>query len=157
MRWVSRFASAENKHVLPLFTSLLNVVCSYDPVGYGLPYNYLLVGDSREPLVQAALHVLVVCLDKDSQPTNDDTGYVQNFFVNYLSRIHRENDFEFVLRGISRLLNNPLQSSYLPNSTKKVAFHQELLVLLWKCCEYNQVCLFFLNVYFCFRNSCFMF
>ncbi|CAD5221855.1 unnamed protein product [Bursaphelenchus xylophilus] len=143
MRWVSRFSSAENRHVLPLFTSLLNIVCSYDPVGYGLPYNYLLVGDSREPLVQTALHVLIVCLDRDSQPSNDETGYVENFFVNYLSRLHRENDFEFILKGISRLLNNPLQSSYLPNSTKKVGFHQELLVLLWKCCEYNQKFMFY--------------
>lgn len=40
--------------------------------------------------------------------------------------------------GITRLLNNPLQATYLPNSNKKILFHQELLVLLWKCCEYNQ-------------------
>ena len=25
------------RHILPLLTSLLNVVCSYDPVGYGVP------------------------------------------------------------------------------------------------------------------------
>lgn len=72
MRWIRHFASAENRHVLPLFTSLLNVVCSYDPVGYGLPYNYLLVGDSREPLVQAALQVLIVCLDRDGPASNDE-------------------------------------------------------------------------------------
>lgn len=138
MRWIMRFTSAENRHVLPLFTSLLNIVCSYDPVGYGLPYNYLLVGDSREPLVQAAIQMLIVCLDKDSQPQNEESGYIDNFFVNYLSRIHREDDFDFMLKGLTRLLNNPLQISYLPNSTKKVFFHQELLVLLWKCCEYNQ-------------------
>lgn len=58
------------RHVLPLFTSLLNVVCAYDPVGYGLPYNYLLFADSREPLVQSALQVLVACLDND----NSDSG-----------------------------------------------------------------------------------
>uniref|UniRef100_A0A914Y1R8 Protein HID1 n=1 Tax=Panagrolaimus superbus TaxID=310955 RepID=A0A914Y1R8_9BILA len=138
MRWLQRFASAENRHVLPLFTSLLNVICSYDPVGYGLPYNYLLVGDSREPLVQVALQLLIVCLDRDTQPIGDESGYVDNFFIHYLSRIHREDDFEFMLRGMTRLLNNPLQSSYLPNSVKKVTFHQELLIFLWKCCEYNQ-------------------
>lgn len=57
---------------MPLFTSLLNVVCAYDPVGYGLPYNYLLFSDSREPLVQTALQVLVACLDND----NSDGGRV---------------------------------------------------------------------------------
>ncbi|KAI1731955.1 high-temperature-induced dauer-formation protein [Ditylenchus destructor] len=141
MRWITRFSSAENRHVLPLFTSLLNTICSYDPVGYGLPYNHLLIGDSREPLVQAAIQVLIVCLDRDSAPKNeegDQAGYTDNFFVNYLSRIHREDDFDFMLKGLTRLLNNPLQPSYLPNSSKKIAFHQELLILLWKCCEYNQ-------------------
>ncbi|WKY11124.1 hypothetical protein Q1695_003012 [Nippostrongylus brasiliensis] len=143
LRWVARFTSAENRHVLPLFTSLLNVVCAYDPVGMGLPYNYLLFNDSREPLVEAALQVLIVCLDKDSQPQADDTGYSDNYFINYLGRIHREEDFDFMLKGITRLLSNPLQSTYLPNSAKKVNFHQELLVLLWKCCEYNQKFMFY--------------
>ncbi|VDO27084.1 unnamed protein product [Heligmosomoides polygyrus] len=143
LRWVGRFTSAENKHVLPLFTSLLNVVCAYNPVGMGLPYNYLLFNDSREPLVEVALQVLIVCLDKDCQPQGDDTGYSDNYFINYLGRIHREEDFEFMLKGITRLLSNPLQSTYLPNSAKKVSFHQELLVLLWKCCEYNQKFMFY--------------
>ena len=40
-RWVAHFTSAENRHALPLFTSLLNLVCSYDPAGI-LPYNHLL-------------------------------------------------------------------------------------------------------------------
>ena len=57
LRWIARFTSGENKHVLPLFTSLLNIVCAYDPVGMGLPYNYLLFNDSREPLVEIALQV----------------------------------------------------------------------------------------------------
>ncbi|CAJ0955279.1 unnamed protein product, partial [Mesorhabditis belari] len=143
MRWISRFTSGENRHVLPLFTSLLNVVCAYDPVGMGLPYNYLLFNDTREPLAEIALQVLIVCLDKDSQPTNDETGYADNYFINYLSRIHREEDFDFMLKGMIRLLANPLQTGYLPNSTKKVSFHQELLVLLWKCCEYNQKFMFY--------------
>ncbi|CAD6185152.1 unnamed protein product [Caenorhabditis auriculariae] len=145
LRWVAHFTSSSNRHVLPIFTSLLNVVCAYDPVGYGLPYNYLLFNDSREPLVEVALQVLIVCLDKDSQPKSDETGYLDNYFINYLSRVHREEDFDFMLKGITRLLSNPLQSSssYLPNSTKRVNFHQELLVLLWKCCEFNQKFMFY--------------
>lgn len=75
MRWIARFTSAENRHVLPLFTSLLNVVCAYDPVGYGLPYNYLLFSDSREPLVQTALQVLIVCLDSDSLRADSEVRF----------------------------------------------------------------------------------
>ena len=40
-RWTAHFTSAENRHALPLFTSLLNFVCSYDPAGI-LPYNHLI-------------------------------------------------------------------------------------------------------------------
>lgn len=63
----------------------------------------------------------------------------ENLFINYLSRIHRDDDFRFVMQGFTRLLNNPLVQTYLPNSTKKIQFHQELLVFFWKICDYNKV------------------
>ncbi|PNJ87719.1 HID1 isoform 9, partial [Pongo abelii] len=129
--WVQFFCSTENRHALPLFTSLLNTVCAYDPVGYGIPYNHLLFSDYREPLVEEAAQVLIVTLDHDSassaSPTVDGTTTgtamddadppgPENLFVNYLSRIHREEDFQFILKGIARLLSNPLLQTYLPNS-----------------------------------------
>lgn len=48
-------------------------------------------------------------------------------------------DFQFILKGIARLLSNPLLQTYLPNSTKKIQFYQELLVLFWKLCDFNKV------------------
>lgn len=36
-QWLAHFTSPANRHVLPLLTSLLNVICTYDPVGYGVP------------------------------------------------------------------------------------------------------------------------
>lgn len=70
-------ASSPCRHALPLFTSLLNTVCAYDPVGYGIPYNHLLFSDYREPLVEEAAQVLIVTLDHDSatsaNPTVDGT------------------------------------------------------------------------------------
>ncbi|XP_061740950.1 protein HID1-like [Nerophis ophidion] len=151
--WVTFFCSAENRHALPLFTSLLNVVCAYDPVGYGIPYNHLLFSDYREQLVEQAVQILIVTLEHDrarsqclSSPSSvedhESTG-PENLFVNYLSRIHREEDFDFVLKGLARLLTNPLTQTYLPNSTKKIQFHQELLVLFWKLCDFNKKFLFF--------------
>ncbi|XP_053564853.1 protein HID1 isoform X1 [Bombina bombina] len=156
--WVQFFCSTENRHALPLFTSLLNVVCAYDPVGYGIPYNHLLFWDSREPLVEVAAQLLIVTLDFDqtgsTSPSTDGTTTStamdesespapDNLFVNYLSRIHREEDFQFILKGVARLLLNPLSQTYLPNSTKKIQFHQELLVLFWKLCDFNKKFLFF--------------
>ncbi|XP_075033978.1 protein HID1 [Mixophyes fleayi] len=156
--WVQFFCSTENRHALPLFTSLLNIVCAYDPVGYGIPYNHLLFWDSREPLVEVSAQLLIVTLDSDctvtSGPSMDGTTTStamdegesptpDNLFVNYLSRIHREEDFQFILKGLARLLLNPLTQTYLPNSTKKIQFHQELLVLFWKLCDFNKKFLFF--------------
>ncbi|MEQ2295127.1 cell wall biogenesis protein [Ameca splendens] len=151
--WVTFFCSTENRHALPLFTSLLNVVCAYDPVGYGIPYNHLLFADYREQLVEQAVQILIVTLEHDggvSRPAASSSSIEElenvgpeNLFVNYLSRIHREEDFDFVLKGLARLLTNPLTQTYLPHSTKKIHFHQELLVLFWKLCDFNKKFLFF--------------
>ena len=177
-QWIEFFTSSENRHSLPLFTSLLNTVFAYNPTSM-LPFNHLLFSDSKEPLVEVALQILIVALDHDfsqstqidqpiasaatvtanqssipyksstitshklSSSTSHSTEAINllnqdNLFINYISRIHREEDFEFILKGFTRLLNNPIQQSYLPNSNKRIQFHQELLVLFWKMCDYNK-------------------
>uniref|UniRef100_A0A3P8Y2X1 HID1 domain containing b n=1 Tax=Esox lucius TaxID=8010 RepID=A0A3P8Y2X1_ESOLU len=155
--WVTFFCSTDNRHALPLFTSLLNVVCAYDPVGYGIPYNHLMFSDPREVLVEQAVQILIVALEHGAWPARPSADFSSstsgmedhepvgpdNLFVNYLSRIHRDEDFSFILKGVARLLTNPLIQTYLPNSTKKIQFHQELLVLFWKLCDFNKKFLFF--------------
>ncbi|XP_010765391.1 protein HID1-like, partial [Notothenia coriiceps] len=154
--WVTFFCSSENRHALPLFTSLLNVVCAYDPVGYGIPYNHLLFSDHREQLVEQAVQILIVTLEHEagsatgsalqalgtsaapSEVEEQEPAGPDNLFVNYLSRIHREEDLSFILKGLGRLMNNPLVQTYLPRSTKKIQFHQELLILFWKFCDFNK-------------------
>ena len=61
--------------------------------------------------------MLIVTLDEGA---NQPVGPSDNLFQNYLSRIHREEDFEFMLSGITRLLMNPLVQTYLPGSQRKV-------------------------------------
>ncbi len=82
-----------SSQTLPLFTSLINIVFSYDPVGY-LPYNYLLFTDTREPLVEVAAQLLCITLDNSSTTANDQVTSLgddcPNLFLNYLSRIHRD-------------------------------------------------------------------
>ncbi|RWS09541.1 protein HID1-like protein [Dinothrombium tinctorium] len=139
-KWIQFFTSNENRHALPLFTSFINTVFSYDPTGY-IPFNHLIFNDTREQLVEVCVQILIVTLDHDfsssSEACSDPTLH-DNLFINYLSRIHREEDLSFILKGFTRLLNNPLLQTYIPNSTKKIQFHQELLVLFWKVCDYNK-------------------
>ena len=143
--WLSYFTSNENKHALPLFTSLLNVICAYDPQGYGLPYQHVMFSDHREQLVEVCSQVLMVILDHESasMQNSDEKSVPTNYFTYFLSRIHREEDFHFILSGLIKLLNNPLLQTYLPNSCKKIGFHEELLVLFWKMCDYNKKFLFY--------------
>ena len=81
------------RHALPMFTSLLNTVCAYNPVGFGIPYNHLLFTDSMEPLVDVALQILIVTLDHDTSGgalASEEGTVGDNLFINYLSRIHRD-------------------------------------------------------------------
>lgn len=41
------------------------MVCAYDPVGYGIPYNHLLFSDYREQLVEQAAQILIVTLEHE--------------------------------------------------------------------------------------------
>ncbi|CAF0773436.1 unnamed protein product [Adineta steineri] len=151
-KWLTYFTSGQNRQTLPLFTSLINIVFSYDPVGY-LPYNYLLFTDTREPLVEVAAQLLCITLDNSSFSSIDQSSSTTslnkpfptasgdecpNLFINYLSRIHRDDDFNILLKGFCRLLNNPLIQTYLPGSCKKIGFYQELLILFWKFCDRNK-------------------
>lgn len=84
-----------------MFTSLLNTVCAYDPVGLGVPYNHLLFADSLEPLVDVALQILIVTLDHDtSEGCPSEEGVPgDNLFINYLSRVHRDEGIYIKLHG----------------------------------------------------------
>ncbi|KAI3379111.1 hypothetical protein SNEBB_011458 [Seison nebaliae] len=174
-QWISILTSYDNRHALPLFTSLVNTIFSYNPSGVGIPYNHLLTTNTREPLVETCLQLLLVSLDyvnvtddlisssenvegksrtksTDSDTVGTTTGSISkgptdlahhpNMFINYFSRIHREEDFQFLLDGYSRLLNNRLQQTYLPMSQHRISFHRELLILFWKMCDINKKFLF---------------
>jgi hypothetical protein len=82
-----------SRHALPLFTSLVNIIFSYDPIGYGLPYNYLMFTDSREILVEVSCQLLCVVLESSilaGRDENLDEASKSNLFINYISRIHRD-------------------------------------------------------------------
>ena len=70
------------------------------------------------------MEVLIITLDQDANDDAADEALDDNLFLNYLSRIHRDEDFQFVLKGITRLLMNPLVQTYLPHSQRKIQFHQ---------------------------------
>lgn len=119
--------------------------------------------DSRESLVEVASQLLCVLLetnislnrehlelDEKVQTNGDDDPHLSspsstntNLFISYISRIHRDEDFSFILKGFCRLLNNPMIQTFLPGSCKKITFFQELLILFWKFCDLNKKFMYF--------------
>lgn len=141
--WIEVLVSTENRHALPLFTSLLNIIFSYSPAK-SIPFNHFFFEDSREELVELAVQILISTLDYSgggggmTPPTRDNKNET-NLFIEYISRIHRGEDFTFIVKGMTRLLNNRLeQQGYLMNSGKQISFEQELLILNWKLCNLNK-------------------
>lgn len=139
--WIEIFTSNDNRHALPLFTSLLNTVFVFRISK--LPFNHLLFEDTRKELVELSLQILIVTLDyqfDDEKLLSTDNSHDKktNLFIEYFSRIHRSEDFIFLIRGFTALLNNRLEQGYLFDSAKHINFDQELLILFWKICNLNR-------------------
>ncbi|CAO3638685.1 unnamed protein product [Mucor hiemalis] len=63
----------------------------------------------------------------------------ENAFRHYMSKLHRKQDFEFLMDGIQRLLANPMTAvnTYLPGSTKRVGCYIDVMMVCWRLLETN--------------------
>ncbi|KAI7870969.1 high-temperature-induced dauer-formation protein-domain-containing protein [Spinellus fusiger] len=160
--------STNRKVVLALLCSLLNTACKFNPMGWGVPYNHVMFTDTREQLVSMSLRTLLVITDYCSpkptylpcpnepstskktvetpdlvsmQPENEACmDMSNNIFRYYLSKLHRTQDFQFLIDGIYRILSHPMQTnnSYFPGPTKRIKCHIEMIMLCWKLLETNK-------------------
>eukprot|EP00904_Undaria_pinnatifida_P010228 jgi/Undpi1/6335/HiC_scaffold_20.g08818.m1 len=165
-RFAAEVCSLDAPFASELFFSLLAVVSTYDPVGWGVPYGGSFTSDLPQRQLGMAAQLLVVLLDygkpplpvvtsptgpedesehghrpvREDPPSPGEKGY--NVFRNLvLHGLKEEEDFRLVFFGLSRLLNNLhlSQNSYMPGTTMAVNCYQEVLVLLWKIMEENPV------------------
>lgn len=127
-RWLQYMVSkTERKVVLAFLCSMINTACKFNPMGWtAVPYNHIMYTDPREQLVALCLRVLLIVLDYRSPDiihlispneskmiTQVDTGdhpeTMENAFRYYLSKLHRAQDFQFLIDGIYRILSSPMQ------------------------------------------------
>ncbi|CAO3665690.1 unnamed protein product [Rhizopus stolonifer] len=137
----------EKKLVLAFLCSMVNIACKYNPMGWTVvPYNHVMFNDPRELLVAHCLRILLIVLDHCSSKTrakeiNDkmERATEDNIFRYYLSKLHRGQDFQFLIDGIYRILSSPMQSlnSYISGPSKRVRYHVEMMMLCWKLLETN--------------------
>mmetsp|Transcript_17607 Transcript_17607/g.34382 ORF Transcript_17607/g.34382 Transcript_17607/m.34382 type:complete len:1024 (+) Transcript_17607:32-3103(+) len=150
--------------ITTLACSLLNTVCMYDPSNV-IPYSHQLYEPDQERLVDACVQLLDVCLDhipiahydagpvclskmadpEEFKKAQEEADLGDNTFVDVCFS-ESEEDVEFVISGVCRLLNEVLfaNNTYLPGSANTVVCGQELIVFLWKQIQHNSAVLPFL-------------
>ncbi|KAF8448048.1 high-temperature-induced dauer-formation protein-domain-containing protein [Boletus edulis BED1] len=149
------------RDVLTLLCSLLNTtVNSSKTTGVTIanmagkvPYNHLVFKgeDPRTALVGMCLQVLCVLLDFQSGPARDASVGVgetatsaptskTNAFRYFLAKLHRTQDFDFILDGITNILEQQLAvaNHLLPGSRRSVPYVPETIILFWKMIELNK-------------------
>lgn len=115
----------------------------YNPAGWHLPYEHYVISDPKKLLVTYSLQILLVLLTHDMQPENHTpmNPSPRNMYRFYLGKLHRTDDFQFLVDGINRLLSSPIQSnaSVLPGSQRNTKSHTEAMVLFWEVWKCNKV------------------
>ncbi|KAF2703389.1 hypothetical protein K504DRAFT_392283 [Pleomassaria siparia CBS 279.74] len=137
---ITYIATCSDKQVvLSVLCSLLNTTLKYNPASWRVPYDHVVFKDSKQVLVTYCLQLLLVLiLYPIPEPGNGPPP--KNFFRHFLGRLHRPQDFQFLVDGMTRILNQPLQatSSYLPGSQKSLTWAPEMIMLFWEALQCNK-------------------
>ncbi|KAL6706186.1 hypothetical protein ACN47E_005921 [Coniothyrium glycines] len=137
---ITYIATCPDKQVvLSVLCSLLNTTLKYNPATWRVPYDHVVFKDQRQVLVTYCLQLLLVLiLYPIPEPGNGPAP--KNFFRHFLGRLHRPQDFQFLVDGMTRILNQPLQAntSYLPGSHKSLTWAPEMIMLFWEALQCNK-------------------
>ncbi|KAK2935958.1 Hid-1/Ecm30 [Fusarium oxysporum f. sp. vasinfectum] len=111
----------------------------YNPATWRVPYNTLVFKAGKQMLVTYSLQFLLVLLLYPI-PENPENPSPKHSYRHFLGRLHRPQDFQFIVDGMTRILNQPLQekTSYLPGSQSSGHFAPEILMLFWEILQCNK-------------------
>lgn len=111
----------------------------YNPASWRVPYNTLVFKDPKQVLVTYTLQLMLVLL---LYPIPEVSGAPaqRNYYRHFLGRLHRPQDFQFIVDGMTRILNQPLQekTSYLPGTQTSTKFAPEIIMLFWEITQCNK-------------------
>ncbi|KAF8253145.1 hypothetical protein K440DRAFT_643140 [Wilcoxina mikolae CBS 423.85] len=128
----------DKRAVLSVLCSLLNTTLKYNPASWRVPYDHVVFTDPRQVLVTYSIQLLLVLL---LYPVPERPGPIlKNHYRHYLGRLHRTQDFQFCVDGMTRILNQPIQAttSYLPGSQKSLKWAPEMMMLFWEALQCNK-------------------
>ncbi|KAF3002815.1 hypothetical protein G7054_g10552 [Neopestalotiopsis clavispora] len=125
--------------VLSVLCSLLNTTLKYNPATWKVPYNTLVFKDEKQILVTYTLQFLLVIL---LYPIPEQPGETtpKNYYRHFLGRLHRPQDFQFIVDGMTRILNQPFHAnnSYIPGAQSTTKFSPEIIMLFWEITQCNK-------------------
>ncbi|KAI2643680.1 high-temperature-induced dauer-formation protein-domain-containing protein [Xylaria nigripes] len=125
--------------VLSVLCSLLNTTLKYNPASWRVPINTLIFKEPRELLVTYTLQFLLVILLYPI-PESSTGSTPKNYYRHFLGRLHRPQDFQFILDGMTRILNQPIyaNTSYLPGTQDTARFSPEIIMMFWEVTQCNK-------------------
>ncbi|CCX09737.1 high-temperature-induced dauer-formation protein-domain-containing protein [Pyronema domesticum] len=129
----------DKRSVLSVLCSLLNTTLKYNPASWRVPYDHVVFTDPRQVLVTYSIQFLLVLL-LYPVPEASAGPVMKNNYRHYLGRLHRTQDFQFCVDGMTRILNQPIQAttSYLPGSQKSLKWAPEMMMLFWEALQCNK-------------------
>ncbi|KAI1486974.1 high-temperature-induced dauer-formation protein-domain-containing protein [Biscogniauxia mediterranea] len=139
-KFLTYICSCPDKQVvLSVLCSLLNTTLKYNPASWRVPINTLVGKDPKEILVTYTLQfLLVILLYPIPEAASGSTS--KNYYRHFLGRLHRAQDFQFIVDGMTRILNQPIQAnvSYIPGTQATARFSPEIIMLFWEITQCNK-------------------
>ncbi|KAL8696380.1 MAG: hypothetical protein Q9224_002827, partial [Gallowayella concinna] len=111
----------------------------YNASAWRVPYDQVVSKNPKQTLVSYCLQFLLILILYPI-PDNGHDPPPKNYFRHFLGRLHRPQDFDFLVDEMLRTLNQPLQStsSYLPGSQRSLQWAPEMLMLFWEVLQCNK-------------------
>lgn len=105
----------------------------YNPMPWKLPYDYVVWKDPKQTYISYCLQLLLVFL---LYPIPEDGRGVppKNYYRHYFGRLHRSQDFEFIVNGMTTILNQPVR---IPTSGIAIT----LILTFGNRCKHHHSCL----------------
>ncbi len=133
---------ATNPHkqkVLSVLCSLLNTTLKYNPASWSVPYGQAIFKDPKQILVTYCVELLLAILVYPV-PESGPGDPQKNYYRHFLGRLHRPQDFQFIVDGMTRILNQPIaaSTSYLPGSAGTVKCAEDMIMLFWEVTQCNK-------------------
>lgn len=65
---------------------------------------------------------------------------ISDYFRHFLGRLHRPQDFQFIVDGMTRILNQPMNAttSYIPGNQSYAKCASEMIMLFWEITQCNK-------------------